>query len=95
MGLTAASMARAARLTVALVGGYAFTAGLIAVIGAGFPHLGMTKSEAATLGAITGLLAYAGVIVWAVSSARPVRSSIVIVAAAAGMILLAPQLAQG
>ena len=89
------TLARSGRLAVALIGGYAFTAGLVAMIGAGLPHWGMERVEAATLGAILGLPAYLVIIIWVASSVRPWRTALVIAVAALTMILLAPMLAGG
>lgn len=88
------AFARSGRLIVAVVGGYAFAAGMVALIGAGLPHWGMHRSEAIALGAMLGLPAYLAIIIWATSSLRPWRSAFVIAAFAAAMILLAPMLAE-
>jgi hypothetical protein len=87
------TLARLGRLTVALGGGYAFAAGLIALTGAGLPHMGLIASEAVTLGAMLGLIAYIAVIVWAVGTSRPVRTAAIVVVSATAMILSAPLLA--
>jgi len=57
------TLSRVLRLVVALGGGYAFAAGLVAVLAAALPHLGMARSESATLGGLLGMLIYLAVII--------------------------------
>ncbi len=87
------TLVRLGRLLLAFVGGYAFAAGLIALIGVSLPHMGMVASEAATLGAMLGFLAYLAVIIWAVGTSHPIRTAAIITVSAAAMIFSALLLA--
>jgi len=89
------ALERSLRLAVGTIGGYAFAAGFVALIAAGLPAFGMARSESATLGGILGVLAFLGVLIWAVASARPVRATVLIFVAAASMIAAAPRLLPG
>lgn len=89
------SLSRALRLVVAVLGGYAFAAGLVAVIAAALPHTGVASTESATLGGMLGLLACLAVIIWVVASTRPIRTTLIVFAAAAIMIAAAPLLVMG
>lgn len=84
---------RALRLLLALFGGYAFTVGFIAFIGAGLPHLGAPKSESVILSAMLGLIVYLGVIIWAIACVKPLRAAICILCGAGAMIGFAPLMA--
>lgn len=86
-------MTRALRLVVALTGGYALAAGLVAVIGAALPHLGMAATESATLGGMLGPLICVAVIIWVVASTRPLRTTLIVLAASAVLIGTAPLMA--
>lgn len=86
---------RLLRLLLAASGGYAFAAGLVAVIGAALPLAGMARAEAATLGGMLGLLACAAVLIWMAASPRPVRTAVIVFASAAIMIGGAPLMVHG
>ncbi len=75
------------------LGGYAFSAGVVAVIAAGLPHFGLVKSESAILGGMLGMLVYLSIIIWMVASTKPIRASIVILFAAVLMLVGAPLMA--
>ena len=89
------NLARTLRLLLAALGGYAFAAGYIALLGAGLPHLGIARGEAVSLGMMTGLVVFAWIVVWAVATAKPVRTAVMIAGVSAGMIVGAPLLAGG
>lgn len=58
------------RIAAALLGGYAFCWGLIALCVAGLYSLGMAFHDAESLGAILGFLAYLAAFLWAFGAAR-------------------------
>jgi hypothetical protein len=87
--------ARGLRLTFAVIVGYAWCAGLIALTGAGLPIFGMAKGEAVTLGSLLGLLAYPAIVVWVVATARPLRTGLVLGGTAALAIIASPIIAAG
>jgi hypothetical protein len=88
-------MSRALRLLAAALGGYAFAAGLVAVVAAALPRLGMAGTESATLGGLMGVPACLAIIIWVVASTRPVRTVIIVFAASAIMIGTAPMMVTG
>ena len=55
------------RVTAALLGGYAFSAALVALLAAALPLAGMARSEAVVLAAMLGFLLYLLVLLWAFS----------------------------
>lgn len=81
------------RLIVAALGGYAFAAGVVAMIAAALPRAGMARTESATLGGMLGMLVYLAIVIWVVASTRPMRTSLFVLAAAAIMIGAAPLIA--
>ena len=89
------NFARVLRLIVAGFGGYAFAAGVVAVISAGLPNLGMAPTESATLGGLLGILVYLVIILWAASSPRPVRMAVVVATLSSIMLLSAPMMVAG
>ncbi len=88
-------MPRALRLLVAALGGYAFAAGLVALVATASPHMGMAPTESATLGGMLGIGVFLAILIWLVASTRPVRATLVVLAASALMIGTAPLLAAG
>lgn len=81
------------RLVVAALGGYAFAAGLVAIIAIVLPSFGMPASESAMLGGLLGILIYLSIIIWVVSSSKPVCTAIIIFLSAASMLLLSTLIA--
>ena len=77
---------RSLRLLLAALGGYAFTSGAVALLGAWLPAAGMARTEATTLGSLLAIPIFLAVIVWAVASTAPIRTAIIIIASAAIMI---------
>ncbi len=92
MAKPSVNVERSLRLVLALVGGYVFAAGFVALVAAGLPHLGMANTESTTLGGMLGMLVYLTIMIWAVASTRPLRAAVIVFVAAALMILLAPML---
>jgi hypothetical protein len=88
-------LSRALRLLAAALGGYAFAAGLVAVVAAASPRLGMAATESATLGGLLGVPACLAILIWVVASTRPVRTVIIVLAASAIMIGTAPMMVTG
>lgn len=84
------NLARSLRLALAIIGGYTFASGFVAVVGAGLPNLGMARTESAMLGGILSTLVFLAIIIWAVSSTRPVRTGVIICALSGVMIVAAP-----
>lgn len=95
IGRPGPDLARSLRLLVGVVGGYAFAAGVVAIIGAAAVAGGMARSESATLGAMLGLLVYPAIIIWAAASSRPLRTAGWVGAGAVTMLLGAPLLVPG
>lgn len=95
IGNPGTNLSRSLRLFVAVFGGYAFAAGLVAVIAAALPRLGMARTESATLGGMLGMLIYLAIVIWAVASTRPIRTTVIVFAASAIMIGIAPMMAVG
>lgn len=89
------SLCRATRLLLAALAGYAFAAGLAALIAAALPRLSMARTESATLGGMLAVLACLAVILWVVATTRLVRTLIIVVAASAILIVTASSLAAG
>jgi hypothetical protein len=88
-------MSRALRLCAAALGGYAFAAGLVAVVATALPRLGMAGTESATLGGLVGVPACLAIIIWVVASTRPIRTVIIVLAASAILIGTAPMMVTG
>lgn len=65
------------------------------MIAASLPRLGMASTESSTLGGMLGVLACLGIFIWVVASARPIRTVIIVLAASAGMIGVAPMMVVG
>lgn len=80
-----ASLAVVLRVTGAVLGGYVFSACLVALLAAILPHAGMARSEAAVSAAMLGFVLYLLVLLWAFS----VRSLARLWAALAGGTALA------
>lgn len=78
------------RVTAALLGGYAFSAALVALLAAVLPLAGMARSEAVVLAAMLGFVLYLLVLLWAFS----VRSLARLWAGLAGASVLAYGLLQ-
>lgn len=55
------------RITAALPGGYAFSAACVALLTAGLPRLGLSRSEAVASAAMAGFVLYLLVLLWAFS----------------------------
>ena len=93
MGITASQNgSRAARVAVAAIGGYAFTNGYIALVGALLSRLGLATGEAVAFATMTGLLVFLGVVVLAVATKALLRTTALIAVTSAGMIFGAPLL---
>lgn len=85
----------AIRLLVGAVGGYLFVSGLMAILGAGLPLLGIARSESVLIGILIGFVTLIVVITWVVATKRFLLLSSLFFISAALMILIAPQLAVG
>ena len=66
----APGLAVAARVVLAVGGGYALAAGLVALLAAGLPWTGMGRAEAAVLAGMLGILLYLGLLLWAFAERR-------------------------
>ncbi len=58
------------RVLVAVFGGYAFSAALVALLALILPQVGMPKSEAVVLASMLGFLIYLVVLIWAFAEQR-------------------------
>lgn len=79
------------RVTGALLGGYAFSAALVALLAVGLPLLGLPRSEAVVSAAMLGFVLYLLLLLWAFSVRSLVRLWGVLAAGTAlacGLILL-------
>ncbi|MEO5660602.1 MAG: iron uptake protein [Polaromonas sp.] len=86
--MTGTSLAVALRVSGAVLGGYVFSASLVALLAAALPYAGMARSEAAASAAMLGFALYLLVLLWAFS----VRSLARLWAAVAGGTALASSL---
>lgn len=94
-GATGSSFGRAIRLMVGVIGGYLFTNGFIAIVGAGLPHLGVPQSEALFLAIILGFMIYLLVMFWVIVTRHLSLVSSSILGFAALMLITAPHLVHG
>lgn len=79
------------RVTGALLGGYAFTAALVALLAGALPLVGMARSEAVVLAAMLGFVIYLLVLLWAFSVRSLLRLGAVLgvgAALASGLVVL-------
>jgi hypothetical protein len=67
LSLAPAGVQMTLRLVGAVVGGYAFTAVLVALLPVGLSLLGLARSEGVTLSAMLGFVIYLLVLIWAFS----------------------------
>lgn len=65
--MSTAATAVVLRVTAALLGGYAFSAALVALLAAALALAGMARSEAVVLAAMLGCVLYLLVLLWAFS----------------------------
>jgi lipopolysaccharide export LptBFGC system permease protein LptF len=76
-----ATLAIAARLLLAIPGGYALTAGAVALVTAVLAPV-MPRSEAFVLAAMLGFLLYLGILLWAFAEQRLARLGLIVLAGA-------------
>ena len=89
------TLSRTLRVLIGAVGGYAFTNGYIAFVGALLPRLGLATGEAVAFAVLSGILVFLGIVILATATASPVRTTAVIAVAATAMIFGAPLLVSG
>lgn len=70
----------------ALVGGYLFTNGFMALVGSLLTYLSLAKSESIILALILGCLVYLTVFTWVIATQRLTRTSLTVFGGAALMI---------
>lgn len=75
----------AARAALAILGGYAFAWGVVALGAAALFALGMGFHDAEFLASMMGVLAYLVVFLWAVATPRPARCALVLLGGGALM----------
>ena len=78
----------ALRFLIAVVGGYALTAGYIAFGGLAFAWFGLPRSEASSLSILSGFLVYLAVVLWAAATRHPWRAGASVLAIAAFLVLI-------
>ena len=83
------------RLFVGSVGGYLFISGLMALMGASLPLLGIARSEAILIAILTGFVTLIGLVIWIAATRRFLWLSAFIFTSAGVMMLLAPKLVNG
>lgn len=92
--MTEASMpgtrSKFARVILAIVGGYAFSAGFISLGPVLLAYLGMQRGEAMVLCSLIGLFAFVAIGVWLAATRYLFRSASCVVVGAAAMIYFAP-----
>ncbi|MEM9057575.1 MAG: iron transporter [Pseudomonadota bacterium] len=86
---------RAGRILFALFGGYFLTAGYISAVAVALSALGLARSEAASLGLMTGMIVYVTIVLWVAATPRPLRLAAGIAVAAIGLHLGATLLTAG
>ncbi|MGH8847398.1 MAG: iron uptake protein [Polaromonas sp.] len=89
--MAGARLAILLRIAGAVLGGYVFSAALVALLAAGLPLAGLPRSEAAVSAAMLGFVLYLLVLLWAFSVRSLVRLWAVLAggtALAAGLVLL-------
>jgi hypothetical protein len=75
----------AARIVLAIVGGYVAASGLIALLAMSLPPLtGMPRSEAVVLSSMLGFVLYLGLLLWAFAVRRLVVVLLVLVVLSSG-----------
>lgn len=86
---------RSIRLLLGAFGGYAFTAGWIALIGALLARTSISQAGAINIAFVSGLIAYVVVIIWASATSALLRTAMIVIASSALMITVAPHIAEG
>ena len=86
---------RAYRICLALFGGYAFTAGYVALIGVLLHLGGLSKVEAITIAYVNGMVVYIAVAVWAIATTALWRATAIITAVSFLKIIASPALMIG
>ena len=86
---------RAYRIGLALFGGYAFTAGYVALVAVLLVLTGLSKVEAVTIAYVSGMVVYVAIAIWAIATATLIRTTAIIVAASFLKIVISPALASG
>ena len=81
------------RVTLAIFGGYAFTAGFFAFLSVVLAHAGVTRVEGMWWGVLTSFLVYTALVIWAAATRRPWLTSAIILGGAGAMIFSSPILA--
>lgn len=84
---------RIAKILIAVLGGYAFTSGFVALSSVLLAKLGMHLGEAVVLSGLLGLLVYPMLIFWVFTTSQHWRTYSTIAVSAAAMIILSPYLA--
>lgn len=80
------------QILTAIVGGYAFTSGYVAVLSIVLARLGMARGEAVVLSGMTGFIIYLFIIVCVFTSPKLWQSSAIVSASSIAMIILSPYL---
>jgi hypothetical protein len=93
-GGPATGLAVAARVILAVGGGYALSAAIVALLAVGLPLAGMARAEAVVLAGILGVLLYLGLLLWAFAERRLGRLALATVPGAAAGFGLAALLAR-
>jgi hypothetical protein len=79
-----------ARVALAVIGGYAAAAGLVATLSALLPLAGVVRSEAVVLGSMLGFILYLVFLLWGFAERRPWRFCLgLVLAAGSGLASLA------
>lgn len=84
---------RVVRLLVGTIGGYAFTAGYIAIAAIAIAATGISRAEAVTLAYVSGLIIYVFIVIWSAATRALLRTSFLIFGLGGAMIMSAASLA--
>lgn len=82
------------KILIAILGGYAFTSGYVALSSVFLVKLGMQMGEAVILNGMLGFIVYLGVILWVLTTAKIWRTSTIITLMAFAMIIVSTYLAK-
>jgi hypothetical protein len=80
------------KLLIAILAGYAFTSGYVALSSILLVKLGMPMGEAAVLNGMLGFILYLYVILWVFATKKLWRTSAIIILMAVAMIVVSPYL---
>lgn len=82
------------KILIAVLGGYAFTSGYVALSSILLVKLGMQMGEAVMLNGMLGFIVYLGVILWVFTTAKMWQTSSIIILVAFAMIVASTYLAK-